>query len=258
VQGEYYLPDVLSLLQSRGHRVGVFTHDRPEEFQGINNRVELAAVGARIRRQVLEQLMLGGVTIVDPDSTYISANAVIGQDTIIHPQVIIEGETSIGEDCEIHSWSRIVNSRLGNGVTVWNSCQIIDSRLGNNTTVGPFAHLRLGVELADEAAIGNFVEVKKSRIGRKSKAMHLAYLGDATLGERVNVGAGTITCNFDGKQKHPTFIEDDVKLGSDTMLVAPVRVGRGAMTGASAVVTKDIPEKSLAVGIPAVVKKKLD
>lgn len=257
VQGEYYLPDVFSILHSQGHRIGVFTYDQPEEFYGVNTRIELADVGARLRRRWLDHLMLSGVTIVDPNSTYIGPDAVIGQDTIIHPQVIIEGPTHIGQECEIHSWSRIVNSQLGDRVTVKNCCQIINSRLGNDTTVGPFAHLRMEVDLADEAVIGNFVEVKNSRLGRQSKAMHLTYLGDATIGQRVNIGAGTITCNFDGKRKHPTIIEDDVKLGSDTMLVAPVRIGRGAMTGAGAVVTKDVPDHSLAVGVPAVVKKKL-
>lgn len=257
VQGEYYLPDVFTILQHRGHAIGLFPHDRADEFLGVNNRVELARVGARLRHQVLRALMLSGVTIVDPDSTYIGADAHIGQDTIIHPQVIIEGRTRIGEECEIHSWSRIVDSQLGDRVTVKNGCVIANSRLGDDVVVGPFAHLRMEAELAPEARVGNFVEVKKSRLGRKTKAMHLAYLGDATIGQRVNIGAGTITCNYDGRQKHPTFIEDDVKLGSDTMLVAPVRVGRGAVTGAGAVVTKDVPENALAVGVPAVVKKVL-
>jgi len=233
-------------------------HDNPEEVRGINTRVELAEIEAEIQQKVLERLMLSGVTIVDPHSTYISAEAIIGPDTIIHPQVIIEGETRIGEECEIQSWSRIVDSTLSDRVRVKNCCVIVHSHLSDDTTVGPFAHLRMDAELGEGSAVGNFVEVKKSKIGRKTKAMHLAYLGDATLGDRVNVGAGTITCNYDGRQKHPTFIEDDVKLGSDTMLVAPVRVGRGAVTGAGAVVTKDIPEKSLAVGVPAVVKKKLE
>jgi bifunctional UDP-N-acetylglucosamine pyrophosphorylase/glucosamine-1-phosphate N-acetyltransferase len=257
-QGEYYLPDVLGILKQDGHRIGSLLHDDPEEVRGINTRVELAEIEARIRRRVLEKLMLSGVTIVDPASTYVSAETAIGPDTIIHPQVIIEGDTHIGQECEIHSWSRIVDSTLGHRVQVKNSCVIVRSHLANDTVVGPFAHFRMDAELGEGSAIGNFVEVKKSKIGRKTKAMHLAYLGDATLGDRVNVGAGTITCNYDGKQKHPTFIEDDVKLGSDTMLVAPVRVGKGSVTGAGAVVTKDVPEKSLAVGVPAVVKKKLE
>ncbi|MCS6805420.1 MAG: bifunctional UDP-N-acetylglucosamine diphosphorylase/glucosamine-1-phosphate N-acetyltransferase GlmU [Acidobacteriota bacterium] len=257
-QGEFYLPDVFRILVQQGYRVGVFPHEPAHEFQGINNRVELARVGARLRYDILERLMLSGVTIVDPASTYISAEAIIGQDTIIHPQVVIEGETRIGQDCEIYSWSRLVNAQLGDRVVVKNSCIVMDSQLGNDVAIGPFAHLRNGAVLADQVVIGNFVEVKKSRLGRQSKAMHLSYLGDATLGERVNIGAGTVTCNFDGKQKHPTIIEDEVKIGSDTMLVAPVRVGRGAVTGAGAVVTKDVPEYSLAVGVPAVVKKKLE
>jgi bifunctional UDP-N-acetylglucosamine pyrophosphorylase/glucosamine-1-phosphate N-acetyltransferase len=256
-QGEYYLPDVFTILQQDRHRVGLFEHDDPNEVRGINTRVELAEIEAIIRRRTLEKLMLDGVTIVDPNSTYISQDAVIGPDTVIHPQVIIEGDTTIGEGCQVHSWSRIVNSTVGDAVQVKNSCIIVDSHISTGAKVGPFAHLRMGAELGERAAIGNFVEVKKSKIGPGTKAMHLTYLGDATVGNKVNVGAGTITCNYDGKQKHPTFIEDDVKLGSDTMLVAPVRVGRGAMTGAGAVVTKDIPEDSLAVGIPAVVKKKL-
>lgn len=257
-QGEFYLPDVFRILVQQGYRVGVFRHEPAQEFQGINNRVELAQVAAQLRRDILERLMLSGVTIVDPASTYISAEAIIGQDTIIHPQVVIEGETRIGQDCEIYSWSRLVNARLGDRVVVKNSCVVMDTQLGNDVAVGPFAHLRNEAVLSDQVVIGNFVEVKKSRLGRQSKAMHLSYLGDATLGERVNIGAGTVTCNFDGKQKHPTIIEDDVKIGSDTMLVAPVRVGRGAVTGAGAVVTKDVPEHSLAVGVPAVVKKRLD
>ena len=143
---------------------------------------------------------------------------------MIHPQVIIEGDSRIG-DCEIHSWSRLVNVEIGDECKILNSCVIVSSKLTARNAVGPFAHLRLHAELAEEATIGNFVEVKKSRLGRKTKSMHLTYLGDATIGDRVNIGAGTVTCNYDGKQKNPTFIEDDVKIGSDTMLVAPVRVG---------------------------------
>jgi bifunctional UDP-N-acetylglucosamine pyrophosphorylase/glucosamine-1-phosphate N-acetyltransferase len=176
---------------------------------------------------------------------------------VIHPQVIIEGDSRIGGHCEIHSWSRLVNVEIGDECKILNSCVIVSSKLTARNTVGPFAHLRLHAELAEEAMIGNFVEVKKSRLGRKTKSMHLTYLGDATIGDRVNIGAGTVTCNYDGKQKNPTFIEDDVKIGSDTMLVAPVRVGRGSMTGAGSVVIKDTPPDSLVAGVPAQVKKKL-
>jgi len=256
-QGEYYLTDVPGILTSLGYRIGTFECQNPDELLGINTRLDLARTEARVRKEILDRLMLSGVTIMDPATTYIDADVVIGQDTIIHPHVVIEGETTIGEECEIHSWTRITNSIIGSRVTVKNCSVINNSRVGNDVNVGPFAHLRTEAEIADEAAVGNFVEVKKTKIGRKTKAMHLAYLGDATLGERVNVGAGTITCNYDGKRKHPTFIEDDVKLGSDTMLVAPVRVRRGAMTGAGAVVIKDVPEKTLVVGVPAVEKKKV-
>jgi bifunctional UDP-N-acetylglucosamine pyrophosphorylase/glucosamine-1-phosphate N-acetyltransferase len=182
---------------------------------------------------------------------------VIGRDTVIHPQVIIEGDSRIGANCEIHSWSHLANVEIGDECKVLNSCVIVDTKLTAKNSVGPFAHLRMHTELAEEAVVGNFVEVKKSKLGRKTKSMHLTYLGDATIGDRVNIGAATVTCNYDGKNKNPTFIEDDVKIGSDTMLVAPVRVGRGAMTGAGSVVTKDVPPDTLVAGVPAKIIKKL-
>jgi bifunctional UDP-N-acetylglucosamine pyrophosphorylase/glucosamine-1-phosphate N-acetyltransferase len=201
--------------------------------------------------------MLSGVTMLDPSTTYIQQDVEIAHDTVIHPQVIIEGSSRIGSGCTILSWTRMKNVELGDDVTVRNSCVIEDSVIRDGATVGPFARLRAGAEIGEKAGIGNFVEVKKSKIGRGTKASHLTYLGDATLGERVNIGAGTVTCNYDGVRKNETIIEDDVKIGSDTMLVAPVRVGRGSVTGAGSVVTKDVPPDSLAVGVPAVVKKKL-
>lgn len=255
-QGEYYLTDVPEHMLNSGLAVGTVLHDDPHELEGINNRIELATMARRRRLETLRRLMLDGVTIIDPESTYIDDEVVIGQDTIIHPQVIIEGDSRIGDHCEIHSWSRLSNVEIGDHCLIMNGCVITDSRLTRHNTVGPSAHLRLHAELREEAVIGNFVEVKKSTIGKKTKAMHLSYLGDATIGERVNIGAATVTCNFDGKQKHQTIIEDDVKIGSDTMLVAPVRVGRGAVTGAGSVVTEDIPPDSLAVGVPAKVKKR--
>jgi bifunctional UDP-N-acetylglucosamine pyrophosphorylase/glucosamine-1-phosphate N-acetyltransferase len=257
-KGEYYLTDVIGVLTSIGYRVQAIESAHPEELRGVNTRQDLAHLEAELRRQACERWMREGVTIRDPSTTWIDADVVIGADTVVHPHVHLEGETRIGRGCEIHSWTRIVDSHLGDRVIVRNFTVIQRSRIGNDVRIGPFAHLRGEVELADEVAIGNFVEVKKSRIGRRSKAMHLAYLGDATIGERVNVGAGTITCNYDGKRKHPTVIEDDVKLGSDTLLVAPVRVGRRAMTGAGAVVIRDVPERTLVVGVPAVEKKVLD
>ncbi|MCS6817299.1 MAG: bifunctional UDP-N-acetylglucosamine diphosphorylase/glucosamine-1-phosphate N-acetyltransferase GlmU [Blastocatellia bacterium] len=257
-KGEYYLTDVVGVLTSIGYRVRAIESEHPEELLGVNTREDLARLEAELRREICARWMREGVTIRDPNTTWIDADVVIGADTVLHPYVHLEGETRLGEACEVHAWTRIVDSQLGDRVIVRNFTVIQGSRIGNDVRIGPFAHLRGEVELADEVAIGNFVEVKKSRIGRRSKAMHLAYLGDATVGERVNVGAGTITCNYDGKRKHPTIIEDDVKLGSDTMLVAPVRVGRGAMTGAGAVVIRDVPERTLVVGVPAVEKKKVE
>jgi len=171
--------------------------------------------------------------------------------------VLIEGDTVIGEECVIRSGCRITNSKIGTHVTIKDYCVIVDSEIASNCTVGPFAHLRMNTRLEEGSVIGNFVEVKKSRMGRGSKSMHLTYLGDATIGEQTNIGAGTITCNYDGKKKHETIIEDNVKIGSDTLLVAPVTVGSGSMTAAGSVVTKDVPPNSLVAGVPAVVKKKL-
>ncbi|MBL8189826.1 MAG: bifunctional UDP-N-acetylglucosamine diphosphorylase/glucosamine-1-phosphate N-acetyltransferase GlmU [Acidobacteria bacterium] len=256
-QGEYYLTDVPQHMLDAGLTVGTVFHPDAHELDGINNRAELAAMWKRVRLETLNRLMVEGVSIVDPDSTYIDASVQIGRDTVIHPQVIIEGDSRIGAGCEIHSWSRLSNVEIGDDCKVLNSCVLADTKLTAKNSVGPFAHLRMHAELAEEAVVGNFVEVKKSRLGRKTKSMHLTYLGDATIGDRVNIGAATVTCNYDGKQKHPTIIEDDVKIGSDTMLVAPVKVGRGAMTGAGSVVTKDVPEDTLVAGVPAQIKRKL-
>jgi bifunctional UDP-N-acetylglucosamine pyrophosphorylase/glucosamine-1-phosphate N-acetyltransferase len=257
-QGEYYLTDVPELLARNGGGIGTLLHHDGAELNGINTRAELAAAWKRLRHEVLDRLMNGGVTIEDPDSTYIDDGVEIGRDTVIHPQVIIEGRSRIGAGCEIHSWSRLVNAEIGDECRILNGCVILDSRLEGRNSAGPYAHLRMGADLAPEAVVGNFVEVKKSRLGRRTKSMHLTYLGDATLGDRVNIGAGTVTCNYDGKQKHQTHIEDDVKIGSDTMLVAPVRVGRGSVSGAGSVITEDVPPYSLVVGVPARVRKKTE
>ncbi len=258
-QGEYYLTDVPGILRADGEDVGIYLHTQdPREVSGINTRVELAEFENIIRRRTLRELMLhSGVTFIDPAHTYVSPEAKIGRDCVIYPDVHIEGETVIGDDCEIRSGTRITDSRIGNGVQIKDHCVIVDSQIAHNCSVGPFAHLRMNARLEEEAAVGNFVEMKKSTLGRKSKSMHLTYLGDATVGERTNIGAGTVTCNYDGKDKHPTVIEDEVKIGSDTMLVAPVRVGTGAVTAAGSVVTKDVPPDTLVAGVPAVIKKRL-
>jgi bifunctional UDP-N-acetylglucosamine pyrophosphorylase / glucosamine-1-phosphate N-acetyltransferase len=255
-QGEYYITDVPEIMKRSGKRVGIVLHGDAEEVLSMNNRVELADLERRMRERKLRELMLSGVTIVDPASTYIHSDVEIGQDTIIHPNVIIEGFSRIGSDCVIHSWTRLRDVEIGNNVTVRNSTVIEESIIHDHASVGPFARLRMRADIGERSAIGNFVEVKKSKIGRGTKASHLSYLGDATLGDKVNIGAGTVTCNYDGERKHETVIEDGVKIGSDTMLVAPVRVGRNSVTGAGAVVTRDIPPDSLAVGVPAKVKNK--
>ena len=257
-QGEYYLTDVPAIIMDSGGTVSVYLHNEAREVYGINSRAELAEFENLIRRAAIRKLMMeSGVTFIDPSHAYISTEARIGRDTIIHPNVTIEGKTVIGEGCVIRSGARITNSRLGDEVVIKDHSVIVDSQIESKCSVGPFAHLRMNAMLEEKATVGNFVEVKKSRLKRGTKAMHLTYLGDATIGERTNIGAGTVTCNYDGVNKHETIIEDDVKIGSDTMLVAPVRVGARSVTGAGSVVTKDVPPDSLVAGVPAEVKKKL-
>ena len=258
-QGEYYLTDVPEIILAGGGTVSVYAHNEAREVYGINTRAELAEFENLMRRSAIRRLMTdSGVTFIDPSHAYVSSEAQIGRDSIIHPNVTIDGKSIIGEGCVIRSGVRITNSRLGDGVVVKDHSVIVDSEIEANCSVGPFAHLRMNATLEEKATVGNFVEVKKSRLKRGTKAMHLTYLGDATIGERTNIGAGTVTCNFDGVNKHETIIEDDVKVGSDTMLVAPVRVGARSVTGAGSVVTKDVPPDSLVAGVPAEVKKKLN
>jgi bifunctional UDP-N-acetylglucosamine pyrophosphorylase / glucosamine-1-phosphate N-acetyltransferase len=258
-QGEYYLTDVPQILLQKGHQVATYEHRDAREVSGINTRAELAEFENLLRRRKVRELMLdGGVTFIDPSHAYVSQEAEVGRDCVLYPDVHIEGKTVIGEGCEIHQGARITNSRLGNRVTVKDHCVIVDSEIEDDCAVGPFAHLRMNAQMQAHAVVGNFVEVKKSRIGRGTKSMHLTYLGDATIGEETNIGAGTVTCNYDGKQKHPTLIGDGVRIGSDTMLVAPVSVGDGAVTGAGSVVTEDVPPNTLVAGVPAKIKKKLN
>ncbi len=257
-QGEFYLTDVAAILLAQGDKVNIYLHPDAREVSGINTRAELAEFENLLRRNTIRKLMLeGGVTFLDPSRVYVSAAAKLGQDCVIHPDVVIEGNSIIGDGCEIYSGSRITDSRLGSNVIIKDHCVIVDSDVESNCAVGPFAHLRMHTTVAEGAVVGNFVEVKKSRLGRGSKSMHLTYLGDATIGEKTNIGAGTVTCNYDGKDKHPTIIEDNVRIGSDTMLVAPVTVGHGSVTAAGSVVTEDVPPDTLVAGVPAVVKKRL-
>ena len=257
-QGEYYLTDVPQILLADGEQINVYLHANSREVSGINTRAELAEFENLIRRNTIRKLMVdNGVTFLDPSHAYVSADAAVGRDSVIYPGVSIEGKSVIGEACEIRFGTRITNSRLGNNVIIKDHSVVIDSEIESNCAVGPFAHLRMNAFLAEGSVVGNFVEAKKSRLGRGTKAMHLTYLGDATIGANTNIGAGTVTCNYDGKDKHPTIIEDDVRIGSDTMLVAPVKVGKGSVTAAGSVVTEDVPPDTLVAGVPAVIKKRL-
>ncbi len=251
-QGEYYLTDVPRLLREEGEDIAIYQHNDSKEVSGINTRVELADLERTLCRRTISRLMLDyGVTFVDPKNAYISESANIGRDTIIYPNVTIEKDTEIGDGCVIRGGTRITNSRIGRGVEILDNCVITDSEIADNCTVGPMAHLRGHAKMEESAKVGNFVELKKTILGRGSKANHLTYLGDATIGEKTNIGAGTITCNYDGKNKHATSIGNNVKIGSDTMLIAPIKVGDGAVTGAGSVVTKDVESNKLVVGAPA-------
>jgi bifunctional UDP-N-acetylglucosamine pyrophosphorylase/glucosamine-1-phosphate N-acetyltransferase len=246
-QGEYYLPDLVTIYSRRGLTVETVKIDDAREILGVNSRRELADVSAILRSNKNEELMASGVTIVDPATTHVGVDVAIGPDTIVHPGVHLEGHTRIGSGCEIQSGVRIVNSAIDDGVTINNFCLIVDSHVSRGARIGPFAHLRPQSDVGEDAHIGNFVELKKTTLGRGSKANHLAYLGDATIGEKVNIGAGTITCNYDGTLKHPTVIEDGAFIGSDSQLIAPVRVGKGAYVAAGSSITDDVPPESLAI-----------
>jgi bifunctional UDP-N-acetylglucosamine pyrophosphorylase / glucosamine-1-phosphate N-acetyltransferase len=246
-QGEYYLPDLIAIYRRRKLVVSTLTVENASEIRGINSRSELAEVGAIVRQMKNEELMAAGVTLIDPATTYIQQDVAVGRDTVIHPNVYLEGRTVIGEACEIHAGARIVDSTIGNRVTVRNYCIVTESTLADDTIIGPFAHLRPGNDVKAAAYIGNFVELKKTTLGARSKASHLTYLGDATIGEDVNIGAGTITCNYDGRTKSPTVIEDGAFIGSDSALVAPVTIGKGAYVAAGSTIVKDVPPESLGI-----------
>jgi bifunctional UDP-N-acetylglucosamine pyrophosphorylase/glucosamine-1-phosphate N-acetyltransferase len=246
-QGEYYLPDLVSIYRSRGLGVETVVADDPREILGVNSRKELADVTSLLQARINAGLMESGVTIVDPATAYIGPDVTVGADTTIHPNVHLEGRTTIGSGCVLQSGVRVVDSEIGDQVTINNFCVIVESRVARGAKIGPFAHVRPQSDVGEEAHIGNFVELKKTRLGRGSKANHLAYLGDATIGEKVNVGAGTITCNYDGVAKHPTVIEDGAFIGSDSQLIAPVRVGKGAYVAAGSSITADVPEGALAI-----------
>lgn len=248
-QGEYYLTDTIGWLLAQGQTV-VAVKAPAEHSMGINSRRELAAAEALMRRRILERLMDEGVTIVDPASTYVHAGVHIGRDSVIHPQSFIEGATSVGRRCTLGPNARLADAAVADDVTIVAST-VTASTVGEGSRIGPYSHLRPGTRVGRHVQIGNYAEMKNSVIGDDTKVHHMSYLGDASVGTRVNIGAGTVTVNYDGKTKHPTVIEDDAFIGSDTMLIAPVRVGRGAMTGAGSVVNRDVPDGAVVVGVPA-------
>lgn len=245
---ERYLPAVLDIYRREGLTVETAAAGHPNEIRGINSQAELAEASRIMRQEKSEELLAAGVTLEDPATTYVDDEVRVGPDTIIHPGVTLEGGTTIGARCELHSSVRIIDSAVGDDVTVENCCVIRGARVEAGGRVGPFAHLRPGTVVGETARVGNFVELKKAALGRGVKANHLSYVGDATLGEGVNIGAGTITCNYDGTSKHPTTVEDGAFIGSGTQLVAPVTVGRGAYVAAGTCVTRDVPADALAVG----------
>jgi bifunctional UDP-N-acetylglucosamine pyrophosphorylase / glucosamine-1-phosphate N-acetyltransferase len=246
-QGEYYLTDLIAMYRQRNLAVATLCLDRADELRGVNTRVDLADITTIMRARKNRAVMLAGTTLDDPSTTAIDDDVTIGADTIVGRGVALEGRTTIGEGCRIHANVRIANATIGDRVTILDHSVIVDSTVADGAAVGPFAHVRPGSEIQQDARVGNFVELKKTRLGRGSKASHLAYLGDATIGEKVNVGAGTITCNYDGETKHPTVIEDGVFIGSDSQLIAPVTIGKGAYVAAGSSITDDVPAEALGI-----------
>ena len=256
-KSEYYLTDLVGIAIDDGLTVQSITITDPAEIIGINTRVHLAEITTLLQERINRQWMLEGVTIVDPKTTYIEVGVSIGQDTVILPNTYLQGETQIGEACTLGPNTYIRDTKVGDRCEIFASV-LEQAVLENEVDIGPFGHLRKGAHLADGVHMGNFGEVKNSYLGPGTKMGHFSYLGDATLAANVNIGAGTITCNYDGKNKNPTEIGENAFIGSDTMLVAPLKIGEGARTGAGAVVTKDVPPNMLAVGMPARKIRKLN
>jgi bifunctional UDP-N-acetylglucosamine pyrophosphorylase / glucosamine-1-phosphate N-acetyltransferase len=246
--GEYYLTDMVAILLRAGSRVTALKIPDASELLGINNRVELAEADRILRARKVRQLMLEGVTIEKPETVTVDADVEVGIDTVIGPFAQITGKTVIGDDCRIGASSIVFNSTLGDGVEVFPFSLVSESTMEAGSQAGPFARLRMGAHLGANAHVGNFVELKKTKLGAGSKSMHLAYLGDSTIGKKVNVGAGTITCNYDGQKKHPTSIGDGVFVGSNSTLIAPLEIENGAYIAAGSVINQKVPAKSLAVG----------
>lgn len=243
---EQYLTDAVSVLRGKGERVVAMVWDVADQVMGINTRRELAQAESVLRERTLNRLYDQGVTIVDPATTYIDADVEVGQDTVIYPMTFLKGRTKIGRECHIGPMTTVVNSRLADGVTV-NQSVVEQSVISSTARVGPFSHLRAGTFLDRDVKIGNFVELKNTRVGIGSKAGHHSYLGDATIGGRVNIGAGTVVVNFDGSAKHPTFIGDEAFIGCNSNLVAPLEIGAGAYVAAGSTLTQNVPGDALAI-----------
>jgi len=249
-KGEYYLTDLIEMAGKEGLNVEAVQVDDPEELIGINNRVHLAEAGKILQRRINREWMLSGVSIVDPDSTYIESDVKIGQDTVILPDTYLQGDTILGSNCKIGPNTKVFNSQIGDSVAIEFSV-IEESRIEDGVDIGPFGHLRKGAHLGAGVHVGNFGEIKDSYLGEGTKLGHFSYIGNAQIGKDVNIGAGTITCNYDGEKKHQTTIKDGVFIGSDSMLVAPLEIGENSVTGAGSVVTKDVPPDTVVVGVPA-------
>jgi bifunctional UDP-N-acetylglucosamine pyrophosphorylase / glucosamine-1-phosphate N-acetyltransferase len=246
-QGEFYLPDLFGIYRKRKRPVATWTVTDANEIRGINSRSELAEVTKMVRQQKNEELMAAGVTLIDPATTYIDTDVEVGADTVLHPFVILEGTTKVGTACEIHAGTRIVNSTVGDRVTIRNHTIVSESTVENGAILGPFAHLRPGSQVGEAARVGNFVELKNTSLGPGAKANHLSYLGDTEVGAKTNVGAGTITCNYDGHQKHQTRIGAGAFVGSDSTLVAPISIGDGSYIAAGSTITEDAPAGALGI-----------
>ncbi|MBI5882573.1 MAG: bifunctional UDP-N-acetylglucosamine diphosphorylase/glucosamine-1-phosphate N-acetyltransferase GlmU [Elusimicrobia bacterium] len=249
-KGEHFLTDILELVRTKGGRIIAHLSGNPEEALGINTRVQLAAAERIINRRMLERLMLSGVTIVDPASTHVDADIEVGQDSVVEPFTILRGRTKVGSQCRVGPFCFLENAQVGNECEVSLS-RLRDCRVLEKCVIGPYSNIRPESVIGPRAKVGNFSEVKASRVGFGSKVPHLSYIGDTDIREDVNVGAGSITCNYDGKVKHKTVIEARAFIGSGTMMVAPVRIGKGSSTGAGSVVTHDVPDGVTVVGVPA-------
>jgi len=252
---EYYLTDIVEIMSGEGKRVGVFRTPHEQEIVGINDRYELAKAVEILRKRKIMSIAESGVTIYDPDTTWIDLDVKIGRDTTIYSSVILEGKTVIGERCTLYPFVHVCDSRVGNGVRILTSTMIEGSTIEKEAQVGPFSHLRPRTVIKAGAKIGNFVEVKNTVFGEGSKAMHLTYLGDSEIKENVNIGAGTITCNYDGRKKHKTFIDAEAFIGSGTELIAPVKIGKKAYVGAGSTINKDVSPGALAVSRSKQVEK---